>query len=171
VSLFKSTWGVSIKQLQGWGYKAGVISKLVAIILPAILIALANIDSIRNNFIAYFILNIIVSMLLHCIPYTVPGLIAYLHLVIITPIVGGILIILILYKYIQTRKQVASSIKAVFWRSSRDTRTESGSNPTVVSSTSEQSIYDHALIVRFSMGFTFLASVHLPLLVLLPLQS
>jgi hypothetical protein len=80
--------------------------------------------------------------------------------------VGGVLLIFILYKYIKTRRLVAGYAKRGGWwasgsskeRAERQAR-EFGAEGTVeseVTSSTRGSIYDRALVVRFTIGFVIL---------------
>jgi hypothetical protein len=79
---------------------------------------------------------------------------------------GGILLILILYKYVKTRRLVAGySISGGWWASgskdSRGTRdlSQQATVESEVTFNTRSSIYDRALLVRFSIGFVILACV------------
>jgi hypothetical protein len=83
---------------------------------------------------------------------------------------GGVLLILILYKYVKTRRLVAGySRRGRWWGSSSETSndrsratTDFSQQTTVesgVTSSAKRSIYDRALLIRFSIGFTILAYV------------
>ena len=81
---------------------------------------------------------------------------------------GGVLLILILYKYVKTRRLVAGGYakRGHWWASSGTSRDRSqdtrdfnaqGTVESGVTSNSSRSIYDRALLIRFSIGFMILA--------------
>jgi hypothetical protein len=80
---------------------------------------------------------------------------------------GGVLLVLILYKYVKTRRLVAGySRRGRWWASSDASKDRSqatrdfSQQATVesgVTSSTRRSIYDRALLVRFSIGFIILA--------------
>lgn len=79
---------------------------------------------------------------------------------------GGILLVLILYKYVKTRRLVAGySRRGRWWASgSKDSRatrdfSQQATVESGVTSNTRRSIYDRALLVRFSIGFVILAYV------------
>ncbi|KAI1444305.1 hypothetical protein F5Y02DRAFT_179503 [Annulohypoxylon stygium] len=114
-------------------------AKLVAVILPAILMALLRVQKVQNSHVAFLILanfNIMVSLT-----------------------IGSVLLIAILIKYIYTRHRLVSwNARYLFSRRSR----ESGGDINVLEQgDGRQSIYDRWLVLRFSIGFVVLATFQL----------
>lgn len=74
---------------------------------------------------------------------------------------GSVLLILILFKYMKTRRLVAGSQSGGWWASQQESYNQSGNtleNGTISPEvTSRRSIYDRALLTRFSIGFVLLA--------------
>jgi hypothetical protein len=77
---------------------------------------------------------------------------------------GSILLLLILYKYMKTRRLVAGYGKRGRWwasddRSQRDVGADYTADTVAsgVTSSTRRSIYDKALITRFTLGFVIMA--------------
>lgn len=78
---------------------------------------------------------------------------------------GTALLVLTLYKYVRTRRLVMSSARRGGWWASdgtkdttqQDTRTSRTIESSDVTSNLRRSIYDKALIARFTVGFVVLA--------------
>lgn len=80
--------------------------------------------------------------------------------------VGSILLVLMLYKYIKTRRLVSGNHRRGRWWASDGTKSQNetvSGNSTVdtYQPTSRKSIYDRALVTRFTIGFVILAYVTL----------
>jgi hypothetical protein len=77
---------------------------------------------------------------------------------------GSILLVLILYKYMKTRRLVSGYSKRGRWWASDDrSQQDIGANYTAdtmtsgVTSSTRRSIYDKALMTRFTLGFVIMA--------------
>jgi hypothetical protein len=84
--------------------------------------------------------------------------------VLISMSAGTILLILILYKYMKTRRLVMGSAHRGGWwasggskRRQRDIGAEGTIESEITASTGRSSIYDRALVARFTIGFVILA--------------
>ena len=84
--------------------------------------------------------------------------------------IGSVLLILILYKYLKTRRLLSGPARRGWWASggskerSRDEGI--GAERTVESgatSTTKRTSYDRALVIRFTIGFVILAYVTSPM--------
>ncbi|KAI0882626.1 uncharacterized protein GGS22DRAFT_195851 [Annulohypoxylon maeteangense] len=135
-TVFKFAHFTTSKRLR---QRANQLAKLVAIILPAILMALLRVERVQNSHVAFLILanfNIMISLS-----------------------IGSVLLIAILIKYIYTRHRLVSwNARYLFSRRSR----ESGGDINVLDQgDGRQSIYDRWLVLRFSIGFVVLATFQL----------
>jgi len=76
-------------------------------------------------------------------------------------LVGSILLILILYKYMKTRRLLAGSARREGWFASNegtsDSRDATSTMESGINSETRRSIYDRALVIRFTIGFVILA--------------
>jgi hypothetical protein len=77
---------------------------------------------------------------------------------------GSVLLVLILYKYMKTRRLVAGYGKRGRWWASDDrSQQDVGTNYTAdtmtsgMTSSTRRSIYDRALMTRFTLGFVIMA--------------
>ncbi|KAI1842749.1 hypothetical protein JX266_011070 [Neoarthrinium moseri] len=118
-------------------HKTNAAAKVVAIVLPAILISLLSVDSVKSNVVAFLVLaniNMLLSLTL-----------------------GAILLLAILGRYIHTRRQFLSW--NVPYGHSTGTGTGVGSQyPSRSGATTRRprSIYDRWLMIRFSITFVML---------------
>ena len=89
-----------------------------------------------------------------------------IYLVSTSLIVGSVLLVFILYKYMKTRRLVAGSGRVGKWWASGGSKQSSnpsqggGASGTAASGTASStrgSIYDRALVTRFTIGFVVLA--------------
>ncbi|KAI4600421.1 hypothetical protein KJ359_000776 [Pestalotiopsis sp. 9143b] len=124
--------------------RANGICKIFAVVLPAILISLLQVPSVRNNFVAFIVvanINMMISLTL-----------------------GALLLLAILIKYIHTRRQFLSwnvqygnSTKSTS-RGRRGTASNSNNNNrNSVVSERPRGIYDRWLMTRFAITFIMLS--------------
>ena len=86
-----------------------------------------------------------------------------MFLVVLSMSVGSIMLVLILYKYMRTRRLVVGHGKRGGWwasggskERSRDVGSEGTTDSTLTTAT-QRSLYDRALVTRFTIGFVILA--------------
>ncbi|CZT44969.1 uncharacterized protein RSE6_05232 [Rhynchosporium secalis] len=150
VALFIGAWGIRSAWLGDWYDRIAPISKIFAVVFPAAVIGIMQIEALQR-ITELFILVTYVSI------FTSLSL-------------GSILLVLILYKYMKTRRLVAgpAARRGRWWasngsksRSNDDSGYAAGTVETGVSSgggpNTRRSIYDRALVTRFSIGFVVLA--------------
>ncbi|KAI1097329.1 hypothetical protein F4804DRAFT_327941 [Jackrogersella minutella] len=117
-------------------HRTNQIVKIVAMILPAVLMALLRLNSVQDSQVAFLILanfNIMISLT-----------------------IGSILLIAILIKYIYTRHRLVSW-NAHYLFSRRSEESGGASIDVLDQGDNRQSIYDRWLVLRFSIGFVVLA--------------
>ncbi|KAF8851897.1 hypothetical protein BDZ45DRAFT_129285 [Acephala macrosclerotiorum] len=148
VALFTGSWGIRLKWLGDWHERVAPISKVFSVLFPGLIVGLLNVTAIQDNagvfiFISYIVMFSSLSM-------------------------GSILLVLILYKYMKTRRLVSGySRRGRWWASgSSKDRSENRSGNDIgagytaesgVASSTRRSIYDRALVTRFTIGFVILA--------------
>ncbi|CZR59817.1 uncharacterized protein PAC_09711 [Phialocephala subalpina] len=162
VALFTGSWGIRSKWLGDWHDRIAPISKVFSVIFPGLIIGLLNVTAIQDNagvfiFISYIVMFSSLSM-------------------------GSILLILILYKYMKTRRLVSGySRRGRWWASgSSKDRSENRSGNDIgagytaesgVTSSTRRSIYDRALVTRFTIGFVILALFEVAIIVFTLFQA
>lgn len=73
-------------------------------------------------------------------------------------LVGSVLLFLILYKYMKTRRVLAGSDQRHgWWGSKGSTEDATSTMESGVRSDTRRSLYDRALVIRFTTGFVILA--------------
>ncbi|KAG9247384.1 hypothetical protein BJ878DRAFT_191332 [Calycina marina] len=147
VGLFAGTWGFKDKHLRMHAGNLSIASRTFTIAFPALVIGVANIPAVLTYGVLVFILS---------------NMTMFLSLTI-----GSILLILTLYKYMKTRRLVmgSRSNKLGGWwnpssgESAAHSQTlESGTaRPGAIVSEKRRSIYDRALLIRFTIAFLILA--------------
>ncbi|KAH6674167.1 hypothetical protein B0J14DRAFT_33301 [Halenospora varia] len=152
VTLFIGAWGIRSNWLGDWYDRVPIISKAFAIVYPILIVGLMQIDPIINSLPAFFIVSNITLLL--------------------SMAIGTVLLILILYKYMKTRRLVMGSGRRGKWwasGSSKDrSQTDFGTNGTDrsgVASSTRQSIYDRALVTRFTIGFGILVVFEIAIII------
>lgn len=136
-------------------------SKIFAVLFPIILIVIVNTDAVFDLPILWLILNYMISMLF-IIPERHSTSLRQYRAVAISLTAGSILLVLILVKYIKTRRLTTRRMRRSGWwhseSSQQASNLESGTNFGSDSSDGgSHSIYDQALITRFGIGFVLLA--------------
>ncbi|KAH8596385.1 hypothetical protein B0O99DRAFT_593705 [Bisporella sp. PMI_857] len=142
VGLFCGAWGVKGPRLFGGLVdNAGPASKIFAIVWPGLIIGVSSIQAVLKNIALLFVLTNITLMF--CMS------------------IGSILLVLILYKYMKTRRLVMGYAKrSAWWASDSETLQSQDVEGTAQSGATSQirrSIYDRALLTRFTIGFLILA--------------
>ncbi|KAI2779255.1 hypothetical protein F4815DRAFT_199536 [Daldinia loculata] len=116
-------------------YRTSQLAKVVAVILPGILLCLLRLNSVQSSYVGFLILanfNIMISLT-----------------------IGSILLIAILIKYIYTRRRLVSwNAHYLFSRQSQEAGREIIN--VLDQGDSRQSIYDRWLVLRFSIAFAVL---------------
>ncbi|PVH80644.1 hypothetical protein DL98DRAFT_515304 [Cadophora sp. DSE1049] len=162
VALFAGAWGIRSNWLGDWQNRMSPISKVFSVFFPALIVGLMQIESLQKQpsaFIVttYFAMFTSLSM-------------------------GSILLILILYKYMKTRRLVAghSQRRGRWWASdgsksrTDDSAYAQGTVETGVSgavSSTRRSIYDRALVTRFTIGFVILALFEITIIIFTLFQA
>ncbi|KAG4410962.1 hypothetical protein IFR04_015909 [Cadophora malorum] len=162
VALFAGAWGVRSTWLGDWQNRMSPISKVFSVFFPALIVGLMQIESLQKQpapfiIITYFAMFTSLSM-------------------------GSILLILILYKYMKTRRLVAghSQRRGRWWASdgsksrTDDSAYAQGTVETGVSaavSSTRRSIYDRALVTRFTIGFVILALFEITIIIFTLFQA
>ncbi|KAH8821638.1 hypothetical protein F5884DRAFT_850857 [Xylogone sp. PMI_703] len=153
VSLFCSSWEIRGAWLGSSRDKANTSAKIFSVLFPAIVIGVANSAPVFKS----------------------PGLFLFFRdiTVLVSLFGGSILLILILYKYILTRRLLARNIKRSRWwdptvpkkGNNRDAVTNGTTRSSGLSSAQIQ-IYDRALVTRFTIGFLVLAAFNVVIIIL-----
>ncbi|SZF06291.1 unnamed protein product [Blumeria hordei] len=142
ISLFNSSWADTFSRLGDRNNKLASASKVFSIIWPGVIIALMQCQMLQH----IPILHITVSYITMFTSLTL----------------GSVLLVLILYKYMKTRRLLAECNGRGEWWATIDAddlmyRTSTtDSNSSSVSakiSSKKKSIYDRALVTRFTIGF------------------
>ena len=161
VDLFTSSWGFRTPWLGDWLPRIGPISKVFSIVFPGLIIGLMNAQFLLKSGVATFIISEGTS---ECQKKHLAATNQKLMtLVFLTLSMGSVLLILILYKYMKTRRLATGGSRRGAWWASRDSKSQQsrdvGSNytPGTANLSTRSSIYDRALITRFSIGFVVLA--------------
>ncbi|KAL3424019.1 glycoside hydrolase [Phlyctema vagabunda] len=157
VALFQASWNLRTAHLGDWSLHIGFISKLFGVLFPFLVVGLGNCDPILKLPTLNFILQTITM---------------FFNLT-----AGGILLAMILYKYIKTRRLTIRHTGHSHWWASCNSKDRSTQPTTgdaleaLESPTSHPSVYDRALIIRFSIGFILLAAFETAIIVFAILQS
>ncbi|ORY56101.1 uncharacterized protein BCR38DRAFT_304062, partial [Pseudomassariella vexata] len=115
------------------------VAKVIAVLLPALFIGLLQIKTLQTSLVAFLVvanINMMATMLF-----------------------GSIILLVILGKYVHTRRQLLSW--DVYGASATSQTTAVGSRHTSRSRYRKKSIYDRWLIVRFTVAFAVLAGFQL----------
>jgi len=157
--LFLGAWDIHAHWLGEWKNRVAPISKLFSVLFPILIVGLLNIPAIKDSSAGFILVSYMTSKFLK------PNVRRWVDTILVftSMSVGGILLIFILYKYIKTRRLVAGYAKRGGWWASggsqeRQAR-EFGAEGTMESegtSSTRRSIYDRALVVRFTIGFVIL---------------
>ncbi|EPQ61896.1 hypothetical protein BGT96224_4631, partial [Blumeria graminis f. sp. tritici 96224] len=148
ISLFNSSWADTFSRLGDRNNKLASASKVFSIIWPGVIIALMQCQMLQH----IPILHITVSYITMFTSLTL----------------GSVLLVLILFKYIKTRRLLAECNGRGEWWATIDAddlmyRTSTtDSNSSSVSakiSSKKKSIYDRALVTRFTIGFVVMRQV------------
>ncbi|KAK0106940.1 hypothetical protein ONS95_003655 [Cadophora gregata] len=162
VALFAGAWELRSNWLGEWQHRMAPVSKVFSVLFPILVIGLMQIESLQKEpsafiIVTYFAMFTSLSM-------------------------GSILLVLILYKYMKTRRLVAghSQRRGRWWASdgSKSRTDESayaeGTVDTAISGTlssTRRSIYDRALITRFTIGFVILALFEITIIIFTLFQA
>ncbi|KAB8294840.1 hypothetical protein EYC80_006801 [Monilinia laxa] len=162
VNLFCGSWEIRANFLGGLLREhISLISKLFAITIPALLIGLGHAPLVLTSLVATFLLSNFTML--------------------VSLSIGSILMVLILYKYIKTRRLLFEHEKRNGWWGSSGTATASDmiatghGNANASGSVNDigngnhtstgRSLYDRALITRFTIGFVILLTLEVVLIV------
>ncbi|KUJ11882.1 uncharacterized protein LY89DRAFT_738523 [Mollisia scopiformis] len=165
IALFTGSWGIRAKWLGDWHERVAPISKVFSVLFPALIVGLLNVSAIQVNaglfiFISYVTMFSSLSM-------------------------GSVLLVLILYKYMKTRRLVSGYSRRGKWWASGSSKDRSDNRSgnrsendvgtrytaeTAVTNT-RRSIYDRALITRFTIGFVILALFEVAIIVFTLFQA
>ncbi|KAA8569151.1 hypothetical protein EYC84_000820 [Monilinia fructicola] len=164
VKLFCGSWEIRANFLGGWlRENISLISKIFAITIPALLIGLGHAPLVLTSLVATFLLSNFTML--------------------VSLSIGSILMVLILYKYVKTRRLLFAHEKRNGWWGSSGTATASDTtgtghgnvNANASSSVNDigngnhistrRSLYDRALITRFTIGFVVLLALEVVLIV------
>ncbi|KAG4434667.1 hypothetical protein IFR05_009842 [Cadophora sp. M221] len=162
VALFTGAWGVRSTWLGDWQNRLSPISKVFSVCFPALIIGLMQIESLQRQ----------------------PGIFIVLtYFAMFTSLsFGSVLLVLILYKYMKTRRLVAghSQRRGRWWASdgSKSRTDDSGYAPGTIEtgvsgtvSSTRRSIYDRALVTRFTIGFVILALFEIVIIIFTLFQA
>lgn len=160
-TLFCGIWGIQGRWLGSLRTKASLSSKLFLILWPGLIIGLQSVKAIAKITALFFIITYGTSELdpQKLMITLLPSLVG------VSMTVGSILLVLTLYKYMKSRRLTVGGGRRGGWWGSSTTRRSgsqtlgSGRNHTAglsSESTTVRSIYDRALIARFSIGFIIL---------------
>ncbi|QSZ36485.1 hypothetical protein DSL72_006365 [Monilinia vaccinii-corymbosi] len=147
VKLFCGSWEIRANFLGGWMLdRISLISKIFAITIPAILVGFGHSSFVLKSRVSTFIVTNLTMLV--CLS------------------IGTILMILILYKYIKTRRLLYAHEKRNEWWGPSATDTTVTGHGDVNDSmngtgngthtSKRRSLYDRALITRFTIGFIIL---------------
>lgn len=163
IALFRASWGLSITWLGTLQNRVALMSKIFGIVFPAIIIGLSN----SGPIIAIAALDFIVQNILCTAAqfFSSDWLLTGAFLVFASLTAGSVLLVLILFKYMKTRRlTVRNAERSPWWASnqSKSISQSTGTNATNETDDTElsskrQSIYDRALVTRFTIGFVLLA--------------
>ncbi|APA11922.1 hypothetical protein sscle_08g066920 [Sclerotinia sclerotiorum 1980 UF-70] len=154
VKLFCGSWEIRANFLGSWlRENISFLSKIFAVIMPGILVGLGKAPVVLKSPRATFILTNFTML--------------------VSLSIGSILMILILYKYIKTRRLLFAHDKRNGWwgSSGAATATDTTGTCTVNGSgndnckASRRSLYDRALITRFTIGFVILLALEVVLII------
>ncbi|KAN0108479.1 hypothetical protein V8E51_008221 [Hyaloscypha variabilis] len=161
VQLFTGSWGIRSNWLGNWHDRVPLISKVFSILFPGLIVGLLNVQAVTDSTGAFII-------------------VAYVSMF-SSLSVGGILLVLILYKYVKTRRLVAGyGRRGRWWASSGSSKDRSratqdfsqqGTIESGVASNTRRSIYDRALLIRFSIGFMILAVFEVAIIIFTLVQA
>ncbi|TGO52245.1 hypothetical protein BCON_0145g00270 [Botryotinia convoluta] len=159
VKLFCGSWEIRANFLGSWLREhISFISKIFAIVVPGILVGVGHAPAVLRSLVATFILmnsTMLISLS-----------------------TGSILMVLILYKYIKTRRLLFAHEKRNGWWASSGTATatdttgistgtgtgtgQSNANNRKIA---RRSVYDRALITRFTIGFVIILAFEVVLII------
>ncbi|KAF4626181.1 hypothetical protein G7Y89_g11983 [Cudoniella acicularis] len=153
VTLFVGAWGIRSNWLGDWYDRVPTISKVFTILYPIVVVGLMQLEGVINSVPVFFIVSnftLLISMA-----------------------IGTVLLILILYKYMKTRRLVAGSNqqRGRWWASGSSkerSQNDIGTNGTMesgIGSNTRRSIYDRALVTRFTIGFGILVLFEIAIIV------
>ncbi|KAF7870550.1 hypothetical protein EAF04_004294 [Stromatinia cepivora] len=156
VKLFCGSWEVRANFLGSWlRENTSFISKIFAVIMPGILVGAGKAPLVLKSPRATFILSNFTML--------------------VSLSVGSILMILILYKYIKTRRLLFAHDKRNGWWVSSGAATATDTTGTCTGNGSgiandnhkatRRSLYDRALIIRFTIGFVILLVLEVVLII------
>ncbi|RKF79329.1 putative glycoside hydrolase [Golovinomyces cichoracearum] len=145
ISLFNSSWACTFTQLGGRHHNLALSSKFFSILWPG------------------FVISILQFEALHQMPTL--HIIATYATIFVSLTFGSILLVLILFKYIKTRRLVAECYMDDDWwgpsenelLTDRDSKIENYGKVSSKLWSRKRSIYDRALITRFTIGFVIMA--------------
>ncbi|CAD6444337.1 9c1bf90e-de70-4607-976d-dff0b9741d74 [Sclerotinia trifoliorum] len=156
VKLFCGSWEIRANFLGSWMREnISLISKIFAVIMPGILVGVGKAPAVLKSPGATFILTNLTML--------------------VSLSIGSILMILILYKYIKTRRLLFAHDKRNGWWGSSGAATATDTTGTCAvngsgitndnSKASRRSLYDRALITRFTIGFVILLVLEVALII------
>ena len=160
--MFTGSWGIRNNWLGGWQDRVPTISKVYSVLWPGLIVGLLNITAVTDSVGGFIMAAYFTSK---CFNIRGEGLLLTKK-VFTSLTVGAILLVLILYKYVKTRRLVMGhSRRGRWWGSNSKDQSSQGTrdysqNETVesgVATNTKRSIYDRALLTRFSIGFVILA--------------
>ncbi|RDW92421.1 hypothetical protein BP5796_01815 [Coleophoma crateriformis] len=164
VALFSASWGLKTDWLGVWRLYIGPGSKAFGILFPTIVVGLGNCKAVIENPALAFISQTI--------------------LMFFSLTAGGVLLVMILFKYIKTRRLTMKHSYRSPWWASHNSKSVSSStgmdasetNATFGTTESEaisarQSTYDRALVTRFTIGFVILAVFEVAIIMFTLVQS
>ncbi|KAM3075187.1 hypothetical protein ACMFMF_005866 [Clarireedia jacksonii] len=137
VKLFCGSWEIRGNFLGLWREHVAFASKVFAIIFPGLVVGLANTPSVLKNEFLSFALSTITMML--------------------SMTFGSVCMVLILTKYVKTRRLLFSHERHNGWFGSSRTMTgvSTGTDATAARAT-RRAVYDRALMIRFTTVFVIL---------------
>ncbi|ESZ91386.1 hypothetical protein SBOR_8238 [Sclerotinia borealis F-4128] len=160
VKLFCGSWEIRANFLGSWlRENISFISKIVAVIAPAILVGFGHAPVVLKSLAATLILSTFTML--------------------VSLSLGSILMVLILYKYIKTRRLLFAHEKRNGWWGSSSIATVTDTTGTGTGNgngtgngtgngnqiSTRQSLYDRALITRFTIGFVILLVLEVVLII------
>ncbi len=131
---------------------------MFTIVFPGFIVGLLNAQAVTDSLVAFILVAYSASKCL-----TAPQISPTNANIVFTSLsVGSILLILILYKYVKSRRLVAGYSRRGHWWASGESSgqrdfSQQGTMDSGVVSNTRRSIYDRALLIRFSIGFVILA--------------
>ena len=141
----------------------GLFSKIFSFIFPSLIVGLMQVKSILRHRMLTCVVTNVTSKIYHysiCIPGLLTCVIVFISLM-----TGSVLLILTLVRYVKTRRLAAGGSRRGRWWASDSAKSQAsqdiGSHYTrgTENLSTRSSIYDRALLIRFTIGFSVMSYV------------